>query len=98
MTTYDPEDKAERSSLGGLLHDFLAHLGMRRWRPKIRQRPPSATQLAKFLQFSKPILAGCTSMISTARATNLRFFRLSLPQHRLATVFCRVVTTPTVSG
>ena len=49
MTTYDPEDQAERHRVGGLLQEPLQTEG---WGvgAKIPQRRPSATQLAKFLQ------------------------------------------------
>ena len=56
MTTYDPEDEAERHRVGGCCRNPC--------RPrdegvgaKIRQRRPSTTQLVKFLQLSKHPLA-----------------------------------------
>ena len=46
MTTYDPEDQAERCRVGGLLHES-AELGMKGWGAKIRQRRPSRNSTRK---------------------------------------------------
>ena len=56
MTTYDPEDQAERRRAGGCCRNPYGprHEGVG---AKIRQRRPSATQLVKFLQLSKHPLA-----------------------------------------
>ena len=64
MTISDPEDQAERRRVGGLLHES-AELGMRGVGAKFRQRRPSPTQLAKFLQFSKPVLSDFTTTLSS---------------------------------
>ena len=60
MTTYDREDQAERRRVcaaAGILADLGMGVGA-----KIRQRRPSATQLAKFLQFSKLVLTDSTTL------------------------------------